>query len=215
MLLDCLTCGARVDAEEVAELVAPIRDPEIQEAYEMSHQTEFEGEVPCPAPQWRYTLLQCPVCRDPLLAYSYDFDRSFAQRVWPPDRPRLVGVPLQIERAHHEAVRCRQTRSYVATVLMCRRALEGMCRHFYPTIRPLAFGLKKLQDEGIIDARLAEWAHALRDSGNLAAHDPDAGVTEADADDLLEFTEAILAYVFVLSERFRSFQRRRSPEGAG
>jgi hypothetical protein len=210
MLVECVNCSARVDAQEVAELLAPIHEPEVKEAYGASHAAHFDGEVPCPPPQWLYTLLKCRSCGDALLVCRYDFDATYVQRLWPPVRHRLPGLPRNIDQALDEAVQCLNAHAFLATVLMCRRALEGTCRHFYPDIRPLAFGLKKLQDDRIIDARLAEWAHALRDSGNLAAHDPDAGVTEDDARDLLDFTEAILSYVFVLHEKFQVFRRRRA-----
>jgi hypothetical protein len=93
---------------------------------------------------------------------------------------------------------------------MCRRTLELLCKHFYPSLDSLGWGLKKLHHDGVIDRKLLEWAELLRESGNLAAHDPSAEVDGEDADDLIDFTEAILNYVFLLSARFETFKRRRA-----
>ena len=50
--------------------------------------------------------------------------------------------------------------------------------------------------------------------GNEAAHDPDTKVTKRDARDVLDFTEAILIYVFSLTSRFEAFRARRSKSQA-
>ncbi len=69
--------------------------------------------------------------------------------------------------------------------------------------------LKKLKDQGRIDDRLFEWSDVLRVAGNEAAHDVGVTITEADARDLLEFTNAILDYLFSYRDRFEQFKERR------
>jgi hypothetical protein len=51
--------------------------------------------------------------------------------------------------------------------------------------------------------------------GNEAAHDVEAAVTADDARDILEFTEALLMYVFTLDTKFRSFAERRKRRAGG
>ncbi|HAA85638.1 MAG TPA: hypothetical protein DCE14_04705 [Kosmotogaceae bacterium] len=60
-----------------------------------------------------------------------------------------------------------------------------------------------------IDNRLAEWADGVRAVGNEAAHDTETELTKDDAKDALDFTEAIIMYVFSLNTRFESFKSRR------
>ncbi len=213
VVVECPQCRARVEAEAVAELSAPIREPEVREAYDTSYVTIHDGEPPHdPSPAWRYRLLQCRICGDPLLVRQYDFDEGPADRLWPPIRHRLWGLQPRVQRAVDEAARCLGAGAYVATATMCRRALETLCRQYYPDIRNLAWALTQLRSDGIIDGQLAEWAQALRESGNLAAHDGEADISEEDAEDLLDFTEAILSYVVVLRERFLVFRARRSSD---
>ena len=96
---------------------------------------------------------------------------------------------------------------------MCRRSLEGLCRSQGVQSGNLDSKLKKLAEQRVIDARLAEWAHGIRVVGNEAAHDTDTELSKEDAKDALDFTEALLTYVFVLNERFAAFSARRKQKG--
>ncbi len=62
----------------------------------------------------------------------------------------------------------------------------------------------------MIDGRLFEWASELQKSRNLSAHPSGEKVAKRDAEDLLDFTNAICEYVFVLTAKFDSFQKRRA-----
>lgn len=92
---------------------------------------------------------------------------------------------------------------------MCGRTIEGVCKHHDSKTRNLAGGLKKLKDDGIIDARLYNWGEALRSHRNLGAHATTEKVSKEDARDLLDFSIAICEYVFVLNEKFNRFQARQ------
>lgn len=50
--------------------------------------------------------------------------------------------------------------------------------------------------------------------GNAAAHDVSVTTSAQDARDIVEFTHAILEYIFTLAEKFDDFQKRRG-EGNG
>jgi hypothetical protein len=80
----------------------------------------------------------------------------------------------------------------------------------------LAAALKEMRDRGLIDGSLFEWADGLRLAGNRAAHNVESDVSWEDAQDLLQFTEAILEYVVVYRERFERFKiRTQSRRSAG
>ena len=93
---------------------------------------------------------------------------------------------------------------------MCRKTLEGICAEHSTTGRSLVSSLKELKDKGIIENRLYEWAEALRISGNEAAHDVNVTTSAADAKDLIEFTNALLEYVFTFRDKFEEFKTRRA-----
>ena len=93
---------------------------------------------------------------------------------------------------------------------MCRKTLEGICVEHGTKGGNLVSALKELKDKGIIEIRLFEWADALRISGNEAAHDVNVTISAEDARDILEFTNALLEYVFTFRDKFEEFKNRRS-----
>ena len=118
-------------------------------------------------------------------------------------------LPDGIRIAFSEAVSCVKAKAFTAGAIMCRKTLEGACKESGASERTLAASLKELKDAGVIDERLAEWAMALRMSGNEAAHDINVRVSAEDARDLIEFTGAFLENLFILKDRFDKFMARR------
>lgn len=98
------------------------------------------------------------------------------------------------------------------SVLMCRKCLEGLCKILGVTGGNLSKKLDKLKSENHIDERLLKWGHQIRLIGNEAAHDIDTPISKKDAQDILEFTEAILIYVFSLTKRYEALIERRKTQ---
>jgi Domain of unknown function (DUF4145) len=192
MLVECTQCRARVNAEELSEFIG------------------FDNEVEFDV---RYAFLKCPSCQNPLLTYQWRPEEGrpwdSPKRLYPPVRRLSFQIPSELRRSFRESIGCQESGHYLATALMCRRTLEGICIHYLGSVQNLAAGLRKLHEKGIVDDRLLEWAEALRNDGNLAAHDFNVRITPEDAEDLVDFTEAILDYVFVLRDRFEEYKNRR------
>jgi hypothetical protein len=93
---------------------------------------------------------------------------------------------------------------------MCRKALQGICVDKKAKSANLAAGLRDLRDNGLIDKNLYDWADALRLFGNDAAHDINVVISPQDAKDIVEFTEAILEYVYTFRQKFNEFMERRN-----
>ena len=93
------------------------------------------------------------------------------------------------------------------------RTLEGICTDFQASGRTLKNKLEDLNTKGIIEMRLFDWADdVLRTVGNNAAHDVDKVVSREDASDTLEFTKAIMEYLYVLEAAFKRFKERQQEE---
>lgn len=122
---------------------------------------------------------------------------------------RIEGLPNSIASSVEQAHRSYSSSSYDACAVMCRRALEALCKTLSANGKDMAHRLADLRANGHIDARLLDWAHGVRLVGNEAAHDVETAVTAEDARDILELTEALLMYVFTLDAKFRSFEARR------
>ena len=132
-------------------------------------------------------------------------------RVYPArDQDLGWAVPDPIRGAFGEALACFSAKAFTATALMCRKAVEGMCEDQAAGGGSLAARLKRLRDSGAIENRLYEWADQLRISGNEAAHDVGVRIERRDAADMLEFTRAVMEYVYTFSSRFEHFKKRRA-----
>lgn len=172
-------------------------------------------------PPVAWVLVKCGGCERPnVVGREYygsyhDVDQWGDWRIYPPsDRAFGPEVPEAIRRAFYEAQVDLRVGSYLSTALMCRRAVELLSSDLGAPDDALAKKLSVLRDRGVIDARLYEWADALRLAGNGAAHDndPDLELTRTDAEDLAAFTEALIDYVYIYRARFEEFRERR--EGA-
>lgn len=165
-------------------------------------------------PPGKWTFSYCPRCRNPMLAVQCDYGRGFnddsPSRVFPAlDRQLAWNVPASIKIAFNEAVTCFNSKAFTASAIMCRKALEGLCAEHGAKAANLSLSLKKLRDKEIIENRLFEWAEALRTLGNEAAHGVDCAISHKDAEYTLDFTEALIQYVFTYQDRFQEFKKGR------
>jgi hypothetical protein len=193
MIVECIDCGAVVNAEKIASYVT----------YEEASQTSG-----------RYTFLKCPRCERPFIVVQTDnygdFDEDVPWRIYPPPDVGLnPGLPHSIISAFSEAQRCFRAKAYTATAIMCRKTLQAIADEHKIKARNLDSALKEMKEQGVIENRLYEWADALRVSGNEAVHDVEVDVSAADAKDVLEFTRALLEYVFTFREKFDQWKARK------
>jgi Domain of unknown function (DUF4145) len=194
MILECGSCHALVKPEYIAEYSYLIAE-------------DFPGE------NGQTAFWKCPNCDNPFLT---DFDKVYAIYVLYPAADDRInpGLPEPIKSAYSEALSCFKSRAYTATAIMCRKTLEGICAEHGIKGNSLVSSLKELKDKGIIENRLYEWADALRISGNEAAHDVKVTILPEDARDILEFTHALLEYIFTFRDRFEQFNQHRASKTA-
>ena len=197
MIIECITCRAYVEAREHGG---------------------FEYLRNGDEPSGRFVLLSCNKCGSPALVRQSNVGNMVDGDIW--DTPgRLYptegeranpNAPKDIQSAFEEARACYRARAYTAAAIMCRKTLEGICAAHDVNERSLVTSLKKMKDQGLIDERLFEWSDTLRVAGNEAAHGVGVRISEADARDILEFTNAIVDYLFSYRDRFEQFKKRRS-----
>jgi hypothetical protein len=201
MIVECTTCRAYVEAKECGGF----------------DYGRHEG-----VPPGRYAFLCCNKCRSPILVRMDNIGNMADGDIW--DTPNRIyptegeqanpNAPKEIRTAFEEARACYRARSYTAAAIMCRKALEGVCGAHGVNERNLGGALRKMKEQGLIDERLFEWSDTLRVAGNEAAHGVGAATSEADARDILEFTNAILDYLFSYRDRFEKFKKRRTRNAA-
>lgn len=190
MIVECISCESHVEGKTISSY---------------SYDT---GQ----SPPGIYTFLRCPKCSDPILVvqerFGDELDDPF--RIYPAQEDRIShSIPEPIRNAYGEAWRCYKSKAHTAAAIMCRKTLEAICAEHEAKGKTLVASLKDLKDKGVIENRLFEWADALRISGNEAAHDVNVTVSREDARDLMEFTKALLEYVFTFRDKFEEFKKRR------
>jgi len=195
ILTECRACEAVVTAETLAQYTA-VLDPE-------SEATQ------------RITFAQCPDCNSPLLIGEEFYGNERGREVWSepyrlfPQRDEVVGprVPRSVAKCYKEALTCFNARAYSAATTMCRKTLQAACveRHIHQA--SLSLALAEMMSQGIIEARMFEWAEALPQLAN-GGGPPDAVVSREDARDVLEFTDAFLAYLYTFRKGFHEFRTR-------
>jgi hypothetical protein len=145
------------------------------------------------------------VCAPQGVAVLYPTDRNIS----------TDGMPETASRAYGAAARSYQVGLYEPCVIMCRKCIEALCQELGATKGNLKERLQNLGKNGHIDQKLLTWADELRLIGNDAAHDLDVVIEQVDAQNALEFVEAILMYAFSLTRKFEEFRDRRASKSAG
>ena len=163
-------------------------------------------------PETTILLARCPRCSSPIvIEYDEISTISSPRQIYPLlDRPISRAVPESIRSGFTEARACLRVHAYTATALMCRRTIEAVAVDHAVKERTLADSLRVMKERGIIEHRLFEWAEALRLVGNEAAHEVERDIHGQDAIDAVEFTSAILEYLYTFRDRFEAFKKRRA-----
>lgn len=169
-------------------------------------------------PPIEFALLMCThqECLAPVVQYALLWDDEFNRdrpEIYYPSKRRLSdSVPDALRDEFEEAQKCFEAKAYGATLVMVRRTLEGTCADQGATKKTLAQSLKELQEQGKIDGLLAQWADLLRVVGNKGAHFTGDKGSSQDAQDALDFTEALLDHLYVLRARFDAFRARQNKQ---
>ena len=196
MLVECTYCHAHIDADEKGNF------------------QYGPGDNNDPG---RYVLLRCRRCHSPLLVNQDNNGNVAEGDLW--GEPTVLypqsdfrvnpKAPPEIRVAVEEGIRCYKARAFTAAAIMCRKTIEGVCEAHSVRERTLDASLKKMLDTDKIDKRLYDWSDQLRITGNEAAHGVGVISSAQDARDALDFTIAIIDYLFSYRDQFEKFRARR------
>jgi hypothetical protein len=184
----------------------------------------FEGDVLCDYTSvnpddiieaCKYTFAKCPKCDSPILFVQereVDINSIYwgSIKILYPQTDFHINpvIPDKLRETLVESVQCYKAKSYTATTIMCRRAIEGFCTIKGIKEKNLSLSIKKLKADGIINEQLFEWANELRLLGNEAAHNIEVVFSATDARDTLDFTIAILDFTYSFKDKFEKFKNR-------
>ncbi len=157
-------------------------------------------------------VLQCDHCRGIVFASSNSSTFIPSKLLWPAAQEEAPeDYPEDVRDNYREAVRSFQAGNYKACVIMVRGALQAAARGLQAKGSSLYQEIEDLAKRHVIPDALKDWAHELRDGGNLVAHpEPGKRVGKEDAAELLALAESIFEYLYVVPAEV---QRRRQRVG--
>jgi hypothetical protein len=168
------------------------------------------------------TAAQCQSCKGFVLIVGYRQSGAHnhpfqLENVFPLGKPNdFVAAEVQKEandvaEDFKEALRCHWVKSYRASVVMCRRAIQSSAIALNANGGRLIDQIDDLFKSGKITEPLKDFAHEVRLTGNDGAH-PDkdglADVTQQDSADIIEFTREYLHHVYVMPAKLKA---RKTP----
>lgn len=181
---------------------------------------EDENGVPIYMVDWEdsWHLYNCPVCHDVTLKkkswMSEEIDYAgrpvtYEEIIYPTITQKSKNMPVLVYRAFEAALKVRNLDGAICA-LSLRRTLEMMCKDLQATGRDLYTKLDSLSKKGILPPILETMAHVLKDLGNAAAHADDANFPKDVVRSMIDFTQTILDYVYVLPETIKEIQDKIS-----
>lgn len=162
-------------------------------------------------------LASCDGCSDVALFYRYleqgdgnDWDWSEPKLLWPSKGPTALPaeVPHRVSTSFDQAQRCLSLGMTTPAAVMARKSIELACAEQGYHERSLQASIRRMVEDGKLEARLAEWADALREVGNEGAHEG-SPPHKQDVSDVLMFARALFEYIYVLNIAFEKFTNRR------
>jgi hypothetical protein len=130
-------------------------------------------------------------------------------------------LPDDVLRIYSEAVNCLAINCYNASATMFRLCLDLATRPMLPELdntsipqpnskqrRDLGLRLQWMFENGAIPRELEHLSGCVREDGNDAAHR--GTLSKADAEDLLDFTDALLTRLITEPEKLRLAAKRRT-----
>jgi hypothetical protein len=132
-------------------------------------------------------------------------------------------LPKEIEATFREGATCLTVGCYNAAATMFRLCVDMATKSLLPEKdenglnnkirRSLGFRLPWLLDNRYLPDELRGLSTCIKEDGNDGAHEGSLG--KADAEDLLDFTEALLERLYTEPERLRLAEERRKERRAG
>jgi hypothetical protein len=130
-----------------------------------------------------------------------------------PDPPRHW--PAEVGRCWQQAHRSLTTESWDAAAVMARGALQAALRDQGAKGSNLKTEIQGLADKGILPPLMRQWSDEVRLLAAESAHPDgdDHGAAPTDANDVVEFLDYLLTYLFNLPKAISDYRRRRSTNG--
>ncbi|MDP4092823.1 MAG: DUF4145 domain-containing protein [Bacillota bacterium] len=193
LIEECRFCGNKTKLDIVA-----------------SHHVAERGEF-CFDEYW--LILVCSVCRNISFAKNYSGEDTLSQdenghafyedyfvTLYPLNTYQGSNVPKQVHNAFQTALKARYLDGAICLISL-RRTLEIICKDQGETKGDLVGKIQRLSNKGILPPILKDVSNILRTMGNEAAHGDEINYSENEINEMINFTQIIIEYVYILPSR--------------
>ena len=122
--------------------------------------------------------------------------------------------PADVGRYWMQAHRSLSEENWDAAAVMARSSLQIALRSFKAEGKNLKEEIDSVADSGLLPPIMKDWSHNVRELGNDSAHpEPGQAPTDPnDANDIVQFMDYLLEYLYTLPTRISKYQKRREPK---
>ena len=195
-VLLCYHCGNQTHMQRVAQHKFQWKDNEV--------------------PLWghfTWDLYFCPVCKKVTLEQIEVLSEYGDPETGPIPMEQILypaittnaEMPEHVSNAFNAALKVRNIDGAICLISL-RRTLEMMCKDKGAHQGTLYAKLKHLSNEGILPPIIDKMAGVLKEQGNMAAHGDSKSFHPEFVSLMIEFTETILKYVYVLPAKLNEIQ---------
>lgn len=116
----------------------------------------------------------------------------------PPSSKAPKNLPENLESFFLQAANSLKSLNFDASSMMSRKTLEVAVKTLDPDGTGNLYNrIEKLENSNLITPELKDWAHIIRDDGNVAAHE-ETPVSKEFAEEIYAFAEMFLMYTFTM-----------------
>ncbi len=164
-----------------------------------------------------FDVWKCANCGNGMFVMWSGTGVVYGHRAFPPAKPQPRAEPCwpeEVGRSYVQAEKALESESWDAAATMARRAVQAATRQLGAKPGNLRDEIDDLAEKGVLPDVLAEWAHEVRELGNVGAHPGprDAPVSPEDAQDVVKFTVAFLLYAYTLPDQVKQYRERRQKQ---
>ena len=171
--------------------------------------------------QWckNWLLLRCCCCGEVSLGYKYsgedtihyennetEYDEIY-ETCFPVETYNGLNVPENIHKAFLAALKSRYTDNMICLMAL-RRTIEKICKEKNAVGKDLKGKILDLAGKNVFPEMIKTASNILRILGNDAAHGDDVEYDERTVNEMINFTQIIIEYVYVIPYRLNKIKNK-------
>jgi hypothetical protein len=167
-----------------------------------------------------YRMFACPVCHKVTLHEEYWEEGMFRydnrgnmeeyateEILYPFNTLKGNNLPAEVKEAFESALKTKNINSAVCSMAL-RRTLEIICAEKGAEGQDLWQKIEDLSKKGVLPPELKHASTITRKYGNIGAHDIKVSIPSHELDNIIEFVQYIIDYLYILPHKLKRAEKR-------